>query len=249
MNHLLPAVAAGTVALLGLGALWKRQLALRREAYIRHFQLPHGLFERLRKKRTGLSTKDCQLVAQALRQFFLAHLKSGRGFVSMPSQVVDDLWHEFILYTRNYDAFCRQAFGRFLHHTPAVVLAPKQQTNAGLRRCFWWACKDENINPRQPTRMPLLFAIDQKLGIADGFFYVPNCSALRAQGRGDVYCGGDFSSGIYDGGTDGFGDGAGQGAGGQGGGDGADAGGVDGAAGGDGGCSGGCGGGGCGGGD
>jgi len=45
------------------------------------------------------SSKDA-----GLRQFFLAHLKSGRRYVSMPSQVADGLWHEFILFTKNYDA-------------------------------------------------------------------------------------------------------------------------------------------------
>ena len=241
------AAGAGVAALLGCSALWRRQRALQREAYIRHFELPRGLFERLRHRRPALSAKDCQLVAQALRQFFLAHLKSGRGFVSMPSQVVDDLWHEFILYTRHYELFCRRAFGRFMHHTPAVVLGARRQGNAGLRRCFWWACKEENINPRRPARMPLLFAIDRKLGIADGFFYLPDCSALRAEGRGDVYCGGDFSSSGFDGGTEGWGD-AGHGGhaspageGGHGG-DAGDAGSGDGG-------GGGCGGGGCGGGD
>eukprot|EP01034_Spumella_vulgaris_P038231 gene38231-47204_t len=74
------------------------------------------------QKHPQLTTKECQLVAQGLRQFFLAHLKSGRKYVSMPSQVADDLWHEFILYTMNYQQFCQHAFGRFLHHTPAVVL-------------------------------------------------------------------------------------------------------------------------------
>jgi len=59
-------------------ALWQRQAALRREQHIRHFELPRGLFERLRKRRPEPSLKDCQLVAQALRQFFLAHLKSGQ---------------------------------------------------------------------------------------------------------------------------------------------------------------------------
>lgn len=243
MNLLTVAVAGGAAALLGAGVLWRRQRALRREAYIRHFELPRGLFERLRRQRPGLSTRDCQLVAQALRQFFLAHLKSGRGFVSMPSQVADDLWHEFILYTRHYEVFCRKAFGRFMHHTPAVVLGARRQSNAGLRRCFWWACKEENINPRRPARLPLLFALDQKLGIADGFFYVPDCSALRAEGRGDVYCGGDFGSDGFDGGTEGWGDGGHGGHGGEGGhgspgGDGGDGGSGDG----------GCGGGGCGGG-
>ncbi len=222
-------------------SLWQRQQRLRREAYIRQFELPRGLFDRLRKQHPELTPKDCQLVAQGLRQFFLAHLKSGRRYVSMPSQVVDDLWHEFILYTRNYQAFCRQAFGRFMHHTPAVALGNNGQANSGLRRCFWFACREENINPRTPSRLPLLFAIDAKLSVPGGFRYVADCSGLRdRQATGDagaVYCGGDFSSASFDGGTDGFGDGGSNssGSGGDGGGDG-------------GGGDGGCGGGGCGGG-
>ena len=96
--------------------LWVRQIALRREAYIRSSVLPRGLFDQLRKRHPELTLKACQLVAHALRQFFLAHLKSGRKYVSMPSQIADELWHEFILYTKNYQAFCNRAFGRFLHH-------------------------------------------------------------------------------------------------------------------------------------
>lgn len=119
-------IALLAVVLLALLALlmfqWRRRIALQRLEYIRHFELPRRLFERLRQRRSSLTAKDCQLVAHALRQFFLAYALSGRKFVSMPSQVVDDLWHEFILYTRNYEAFCRRAFGGFLHHTPAVVM-------------------------------------------------------------------------------------------------------------------------------
>jgi hypothetical protein len=208
-------VATAAIALV----LWQRQLKLKREAHIRSFVLPRGLFDQLRQRHPGLSQKDCQLVAQALRQFFLAHLKSGRAFVAMPSQVVDDLWHAFILYTRHYEVFCRQAFGGFLHHTPAVVLRGGQrQSNAGLRRCFWFACQDENIDPRKPTRLPLLFAIDAKLAIAGGFRYVVDCQAVHERERGNgsgastaaTYCGGDFSSPGIDGGTDGFGHGGGD---------------------------------------
>jgi len=197
-------------------ALWQRQVALRREAHIRSFELPNGLFDRLRKHHPGLSQKDCQLVAHALRQFFLTHLKSGRRNVSMPSQVVDDLWHEFILYTKNYQAFCRRAFGRFLHHTPAVALRGSggaRVANAGLRRCFWFACREEHINPRKPTRLPLLFAIDAKLAVPGGFHYVTDCHAQCAQAGGGggtaIYCGGDFADASVDGSTDGFGDGGG----------------------------------------
>lgn len=180
----------------------------RRAEYIRTYVLPDGLFDHLRKRRPELSLKDCQLVSHALRQFFLAYLKSGCKFVAMPSQVADDLWHELILYTKNYDLFCRRAFGCFLHHTPAVVLSTAQQNNTGLRRCWWFTCREENINPREPTRLPLLFALDAKLKLADGFHYVADCNSIRRKTSesesGAVYCGGDFSSPSFDGSTDGF---------------------------------------------
>lgn len=229
-------IAFGTVLLALLAYFWRKQLAFRREQAIRTYQFPRGLFERLRKHHPHLSPKECQLVSRGLRQFFLAYLKSGRRFVSMPSQAVDDLWHEFILYTKNYEDFCQKAFGGFFHHTPAVVLAGGQlQSNAGLRRCWRYACREENINPAAPSRLPLLFALDAKLNIANGFHYVADCSSVRRSndnaGGAACHCGGDFSDSSIDGSTSGLDDsGGGDGGDGDGGGDG-------------GGCGGGCGGG------
>jgi len=238
------AVAGAATLLLAL-----KLRELKRAQFIRTYSFPRGLFDKLAERRPELKHKDMSLVARALRQYFLAYLGGGRKFVSMPSMVVDDLWHEFILYTREYQRFCRQAFGGFLHHTPAVVLAPAQrESNTGLRRVWWQACREENLDPRKPARLPLLFALDLKLGIAGGFVYAANCSALRAEGRGDVYCGGDFSDASVDGSVAGFGDagdsshGGGHGSdasSGHGDADGGDGGGGDG-----GGCGGGCGGGG-----
>ena len=208
MSDFLIVCLTGSVLLLFF--LWTRHLKLRREAFIRNAVLPKGMFERLREHHPNLSLKDCQLVANGLRQFFLTHLKSGRQHVAMPSQVVDDLWHQFILHTKNYDAFCTRAFGRFLHHTPAVVLSSSKQSNVGLRRCWWHACVEEHINPRAATRLPLLFAIDAKLGVVGGFRYVADCGAIRRAGPGagntSPYCGGDFSDPSFDGGVDGLGD-------------------------------------------
>jgi hypothetical protein len=66
------------------------------------------------------------------------------------------------------------------------VLGVDKQNNEGLRRVWWHACKEENIDPAKP----LLFAIDAKLGIADGFVYTPDCKALRKNGSsaGTVHC-------------------------------------------------------------
>jgi hypothetical protein len=181
-----------------------------REQYIRSYMFPRGLFDKLLKLRPGLDVKQQQLVARALRQYFLAYLKSGRRRVGMPSQVVDDLWHEFILYTRDYAEFCTRAFGSFLHHTPAVKLGSTRPDNEGLRRVWWYACLEENINPRKPTRLPLLFAIDAKLGITDGFIYQLDCGRAPADVRSadyaGTYCATHFSDFGVDGSVDGFGE-------------------------------------------
>lgn len=207
-----------------LVVVWRRWRQAARAETIRRHPLPAGLFDALRLEHPALTQKDCELVAQALRQFFLVHLRSGGRFVAMPSQVVDDLWHAFILDTRAYARFCERAFGQFLHHTPAVALGSQRRSNVGLRRCWWHACREENIAPRRPTRLPLLFAIDGKLGIAGGFRYVVDCRGVaRDRGRhGDgsaavVHCGSDFADASVDGSTEGFGD-AGAGDGGDGGG-------------------------------
>ena len=211
-------VVLAVIALLPLFLL-KSWLRLRRAEFIRTYKWPPGLLKKLSEHYPALSRKDAALVSRGLRQFFIAHLMSGRRFVSMPSRVADDLWHEFILYTREYQRFCRSAFGVFLHHMPAVVLSENRKSNEGLRRVWWYCCKYENIDARNPTRLPLLFALDAKLNIPNGFRYHPQCDALRAGGTAVVYCGGDFASGSFDGGTDGFGDGAGgDGGGGDGGG-------------------------------
>jgi len=138
--------------------------------------------------------EDTALASRGLKQFFMAHLVSGNKFVSMPSQIVDDLWHEFILYTREYQQFCAEAFGRFMHHTPVVAMGPAaaRRIADGLRRAWWFACKDENIDPKQATHLALLFALDGELQIPNGFRYDLDCDALRKTGVTNVHCTNDL---------------------------------------------------------
>ena len=186
--------------------IWRLRARARRQAFIESYRWPKGLLAKLMAKHPKLSQRDAELVAQGLRQFFRVYLAGGRKHVAMPSQVADDLWHEFILYTKSYEAFCKQAFGGFFHHTPAAVLGANRSINTDLRRCWWWACKDENIHPAKPSRLPLLFALDAKFHIPNGFHYVPDCSGpRRSDGTGTSHCGGDFADASVDGCTDGFG--------------------------------------------
>lgn len=44
----------------------------------------------------------------------------GLGYrgLAMTSPKVDDVWHQFILFTPQYARFCEEYLGNFLHHTP-----------------------------------------------------------------------------------------------------------------------------------
>jgi len=37
-----------------------------------------------------------------------------------PSPEVDEYWHKFILDTREYQQFCDEVLGQFIHHTPIL---------------------------------------------------------------------------------------------------------------------------------
>lgn len=194
---------AFVVAMLAL-AMYQALRRAKRAEFIRTYSFPQGLLARLGEKHPSLTLKQQQLVLRGLRKFFLCNLMAKGEFVSMPSKVVDDLWHEFILFTKHYDGFCNKAFGKFLHHTPAVVLGSQATANQGLRRTWVYACRDETISPRTPTRLPLLFALDAKLNIANGFRYVPNCDGLRDKpgdaNASSINCATDFGRRRGDGG-------------------------------------------------
>lgn len=224
-----PAAFIATVAAIAAFVVLKAWRAAQGRRFILAQPFPAFLRAKLRAQYPALSDGQVADVERGLRQFFIASARSGGRFVAMPSKVVDALWHEFILHTRGYERYCRRAFGRLLHHTPAEALPPQadkdSQRFAGLRRAWYWSCKEEAIDPKRPSRLPLLFALDAALAVEGGYRYVPDCSLLGAD-RGSTHCGTSFGCGSSCG---------------SGGGDGSPG---DGSSGGDGGCGGGCGGGG-----
>ena len=181
-----------TLTLASALSAWEQSL---RRQFVRDAALPKFLVDKLIAAHPQLKHGDADLVLRGLRQFFMAHLRSGRQFVGMPSKVVDTAWHEFILHTQAYQLWCESAFGKLLHHTPAEVLKSNDtKRNDGLRRTWYWACKEESIDPRNPSRLPLLFALDKKFGITGGFVYEANCESINRASGSDTHCGSDFSS-------------------------------------------------------
>ena len=176
------------VAGLILWLLWRNWARSRRAAFIDNFPYARFLDKRLAARRPELSDAQRQEVFAGLLDYFQLCRTAGKRMVAMPSQVVDDAWHEFILFTRQYDKFCQGAFGRFLHHTPAEAMSAPTQAGEGIRRAWRLACAREKIDPQKPERLPRLFALDATLLIAGGFVYHLDCMAAQKAGLGDGYC-------------------------------------------------------------
>lgn len=197
MDDWLLLVVVGALALIPVAA-WvgdrrKKSLARRRD-FIRSYRFPAGVIDKLRAKHPQLTPEQVRVVESALRDFFLFHLRSGNTGIGMPSRVTDDLWHEFILDTKAYAAFCERAFGRFFHHIPSGGMGHGKKEDAALRRTWRLACVAEQMHPRKARRLPLIFGVDKQLAIAGGLVYSLQFSREDARkdggGCGGGACGG-----------------------------------------------------------
>lgn len=50
--------------------------------------------------------------------------------ISQSLKLVDEMWHTFVLFTRDYQAFCDQYFGFYIHHSPTPLRIYNQQIAA-----------------------------------------------------------------------------------------------------------------------
>ncbi|HYD04029.1 MAG TPA: hypothetical protein VEC16_07070 [Alphaproteobacteria bacterium] len=67
-----------------------------------------------------------------LKKFFALTKLYGKG-LAMTSPKVDEVWHQFILFTREYHSFCDEFIGRYLHHEPNI---PSRMTKKSLDESF-----------------------------------------------------------------------------------------------------------------
>lgn len=89
---------------------------MKSEQEVLSYRLP-SLVERLRKE-LSLSEKEAgALFVDMLRFLYLcANDEKQRSF--SPPHLIDEAWHTFIIFTKDYEQFCRQNFGFFVHHVP-----------------------------------------------------------------------------------------------------------------------------------
>ena len=109
--------------------------------------------------RTALAVGEADASQAILEYLRFAYLAWTSPVGATPSKAIDEIWHEHLLFTRSYDAFCRGTRGEHLHHEPGdgasdvdryrtayLDTLDRYEVEFGTPDGRWW--------PRPPARTP-----------------------------------------------------------------------------------------------
>lgn len=92
---------------------------------IQNFAMPESHKEKLREESPYKEMTD-----EGIKEYFIEFKKylaiivlvqgndKKHSKIAMMNNLIDDIWHNFILFSEDYDKFTRSAFGKYLHHQP-----------------------------------------------------------------------------------------------------------------------------------
>lgn len=83
------------------------------------YQMPHIIARYRKDYKVSADTAKIHEV-ELKRWLILAGDTSDGDSLGMMSTEVDNLWHTFLLFTKEYQAFCNDMFGKFIHHCPKI---------------------------------------------------------------------------------------------------------------------------------
>lgn len=116
-------------------------------------------------KTYGLASEEALDIFQEVKRWlWLGHLCRARGqrgglTIDHSLVVIDEMWHNFVLFTREYADFCKEKFGYYIHHAPTTEKEEREHRDgmSGLSR-------DERIALRIEQKRPQYELVYDELG-------------------------------------------------------------------------------------
>ena len=112
-----------------LGVRADLSLSTEQSEMIRNLDAYDLWFVEERVERKGLIPVERLKTAALEFKRYMALVGLGYRRLGMLSPEVDEVWHTFILFTREYAAFCQEAFGEFIHHVPRTSRSPLAESS------------------------------------------------------------------------------------------------------------------------
>ena len=92
------------------------------------FEAPY-LIEKLVKDRVCSDETEAQALFREVKRYFYLNRMDQSAVWEMYSLRIDEIWHQFVLFTRQYMDFCASYYGAYLPHSPSN--APEQPKQPG----------------------------------------------------------------------------------------------------------------------
>jgi hypothetical protein len=124
------------------------------------FEAPY-LEEHLLRDRVLRSQDEYRKAFTELKKYLWLSALTGRP-LPMTSRAIDDVWHQFILFTVEYHRFCDRFFGYYMHHSPNLPRAPEPEDGSMVKEFF--RLYKENFGP-----VPRLW-VDGQTRTSEAFF-------------------------------------------------------------------------------
>lgn len=81
----------------------------------------------------GLSKKDAKVLLKDVLLFLYVCATTDRTKEITPTHAVDEGWHGFIMFTREYQRFCKDYFGFVIHHEPFTLADKRNKRGAPMK--------------------------------------------------------------------------------------------------------------------
>lgn len=119
------------------------------------------------KKRLGLAESEALFVELKKWLWFLSQREDDSAPFAVFSEqsILDDYWHEFILSTKEYHAFCDAHFGRYIHHTPTLEGITVDGSGFGLSDALFLTDRKAFIAERQRILEASMREVAASLGV------------------------------------------------------------------------------------
>jgi hypothetical protein len=88
------------------------------------------LIEKLLKERVVGTQEEGESLFTEVKRFLVLSKAAPDVLWNVYSARIDKVWHEFVLFTREYIEFCQRSFGGYVHHSPSnAPEAPSDRTS------------------------------------------------------------------------------------------------------------------------
>ncbi len=153
---------------------YMRRKQIKEENFIDNYELPEQIFTNIKKYYPYLKDKDFNLITKAYKTYLKLFIKFGRYLIPIPSVILDRVQIEF-MQSKEYNNFSKEAFGFFLTKSKFTKMNNKDEANIDTSTVWTLTCDYENIDAKNPDKIPLIFEIDKLINIHDGIKYTIDC--------------------------------------------------------------------------